>query len=57
LSSGSSWPRSSSNDDDEFSLPLLSRGSHASFDDSSETPQKNMLPVWGSGISGVFFIM
>src|ERR1700691_5510998 len=48
---------SSHNDDDEFSLPLLSRGSHASFDGSSKTPRKNKLPVAGSGISGVFFIM
>ena len=57
LPSGSCRPRSSSNDDDEFCLPLLSRGYHASFDDSSKTPRKNMLPASGSGISGVFFIM
>jgi hypothetical protein len=57
LSSGSCRPRSSLNDDDEFSLPQLSRGSHASFDDSSKTPRKNKLPDRGSGISGVFFIM
>jgi hypothetical protein len=57
LSSGSCRPRSSSNDDDEFSLPQLSRGSHASFDDSPKTPRKNKLPDRGSGISGVFFIM
>src|SRR5208282_1932480 len=57
LPSGSCRPCSSSHDDDEFFLPLLSRGSHAPFDGSSETPQKNMLPVSGSGISGVFFIV
>jgi hypothetical protein len=56
-SSGSYRPRSFSHDDDEFSLPQLSRGSHASFDDSSKTPRKNKLPDRGSGISGVFFIM
>jgi hypothetical protein len=57
LSSGSCRPRSSLNDDDEFSLPQLSRGSHASFDGSSKTPRKNKLPDRGSGISGVFFMM
>ena len=57
MPSGSCRPRSSLNDDDEFSLPQLSRGSHASFDDSSKTPRKNKLPDRGSGISGVFFIM
>src|SRR5262252_9984513 len=51
LPSGSCGSNSSS-DDDEFSLPLLSRGIHASFDGSSETPRKNMLPV-GSRPRGV----
>src|SRR5262249_2806082 len=31
-------------DDDEFSLPLLLRGIHASFDGSSETPPKKYAP-------------
>jgi hypothetical protein len=53
---GSYWPCFSWYDD-EFSLPLLSRGSHASFDGSSKTPRKNRLPLSGSGLSGVFFIM
>ena len=58
LSSGSCRPRSSLNDDDEFSLPQLSRGSHASIDDSSETPLgKISSRRTESGISGVFFIM
>src|ERR1700688_4967883 len=52
LSSGSCRPRSFLNDDDEVSLPQLSRGSHASFDDSSKTPRNNKLPDRGSGISG-----
>ena len=55
MPSGSRRPHFSSNDD-EFSLPLLSRGIHASLAGSSETPRKNMPPV-GSNVSGVFFIM
>jgi hypothetical protein len=50
-------PRSSSNDDDEFSLPQLSRGSHASSDDSSKSPLQDMLSDRESSISGVCFIM
>ena len=57
MPSGSCRPRSSSNDD-EFFLPQLSRGSHASFDDSSKTPPgKISSRLMGSCISGVFFIM
>src|SRR5262249_26778894 len=46
---GSSLPSgacqsNSFSDDDEFSLPLLSRGIHASFDGSSETPPKKYAP-------------
>src|ERR1700692_766157 len=56
------WPSGScrppfSSHDDEFFLPLLSRGSHASSDDSSKPPRKNRLPVAGERLSGAFFIM
>lgn len=44
----------SSVDDDEFFLPLLSRGSHASSDDSSKNPRKNWLPKRGTLIGGAF---
>ena len=47
--------RSYSSSIDEFSLPLLSRGNHASFDGSSK-PRKNMLPK-GERYSEVFFIV
>ena len=57
MPSGLCRPRSSSNDDDEFSLPQLSRGSHASSDDSSKPPRKDKLPDRESGISGVCFII
>jgi hypothetical protein len=57
LPSGSCRLRSFSNDDDEFSLPQLSRGSHASFDDSSKTPGKISSPTEGAAYRGVFFTM
>ena len=57
MPSGSCRPHFSSNDD-EFFLPQLSRGSHASSDDSSRTPPGKICSrLKGSGISGVFFIM
>jgi hypothetical protein len=57
MPSGSRRPHFSSNDD-EFFLPQLSRGSHASIDGSSETPPgKINSRLKGSGISGVLFIM
>ena len=55
MPSGSCRPRSSSNDDDEFSLPQLSRGSHASSDDSSKNPREDKLSNRKSGTSGVCF--
>ena len=54
MPSGSCRSYSSSND--EFSLPLLSRGNHASFDGSSKALRKNMLPE-GERYSEAFFIV
>ena len=56
MSSGSYRPHFSLNDD-EFYLPLLSRGSHASIDGSSKIPPKKDAPNAGNGVSGVFFFM
>src|ERR1700691_2120417 len=47
---------SSYDDDDEFSLPLLSRGSHASFDGSSKTPPEKYAPVTRGSLLGELFI-
>jgi hypothetical protein len=55
MPSGSCRPPSSNVD--EFFLPQLSRGSHASSDDSSKTPLQEKLPKRESRISGVCFIM
>ena len=56
MPSGSCRPHFSSNDD-EFFLPLLSRGSHASFDGSSKThPGKISSRPRGSCLYGVSFI-
>jgi len=47
---------SSYDDDDEFSLPLLSRGSHAPLDGSSKTPPEKYAPVTRGSFLGELFI-
>ncbi len=55
MPSGSCRPPSSNAD--EFCLPQLSRGSHASSDDSSKTPLEDKLPNRESNVPGACFII